>query len=134
MLEILIIRKHWREAEMSWVQVCFQEEKLCHYEGNSYTVVQDVHHTEVENCPTLDELRFVGAPHALQNAIVERLGQLCRHGHVEVRLVALQYALQRELAHAQDLVAQIHDVLAPRTPILICKYPQIQDLAYPKKT
>lgn len=77
-------------------------------------------------------LRFVDAPHVLQNVVVEGLGQLCRHGHVEVRLVAFQYALQRELTHTQDLVVQIHDVFAPRSAILICKQPQVQDFAYSK--
>lgn len=83
-----------------------------------------------KNEPTLDALRFIDAPHVLQNVAVEGLGQLCRHGCVEVRLVAFQYALQRELTHTQDLVVQIHDVLAPRTAILICKQPQVQDFAY----
>lgn len=85
-----------------------------------------------ENDPTLNVLRFVDAPHVLQNVAVEGLGQLCRHGCVEVRLVAFQHALQRELAHTQHLVVQIHDALAPRTAILICKQPQVQDFAYPK--
>lgn len=85
-----------------------------------------------ENEPTLDVVRFVDAPHVLQNAVVEGLGQLCRHGHVEVRLVAFQNALQRELTHTQDLIVQIHDIFAPRTPILICKQPQVQDFAYSK--
>lgn len=77
-------------------------------------------------------LRFVDAPHVLQNVVVEGLGQLCRHSQVEVRLVAFQYALQRELTHTQDLVVQVHDVFAPRPAILIRKQPQVQDFAYSK--
>lgn len=30
--------------------------------------------------PTFDELGLVGAPHVLQDAVVERLSQLCGHG------------------------------------------------------
>lgn len=78
-------------------------------------------------------LRFVNAPHVLQNVVVEGTSQLCRHGHVEVRLVAFQDALQRELTHTQHLVVQIHDVFAPRPAILICKQPQVQDFAYSEK-
>lgn len=96
-------------------------------------LVNDVRYTDVKNKPTLNVLRFVDASHVLQNVVVEGLGQLCRHGRVEVRLVAFQYALQCELTHTQDLVVQIHDVFAPRTTILICKQPQIQDFAYSKK-
>lgn len=86
----------------------------------------------MENQPTLDVLRFVDAPHVLQNVVVEGLGQLCRHGRVEVRLVAFQDALQRELAHTQDLVVHIHDAFAPHAAIFICKQPQVQDFAYSK--
>lgn len=78
-------------------------------------------------------LGFVDAPHVLQDAVVEGLGQLCRHGGVEVRLVAFQDALQRELTHTQNLVVQVHDVFAPRPAILVCKQPQVQDFAYSKK-
>lgn len=75
---------------------------------------------------------FVNAPHVLQNVVVEGTSQLCRHGQVEVRLVAFQDALQCELTHTQHLVVQIHDVFAPRPAILICKQPQVQDFAYSK--
>lgn len=30
--------------------------------------------------PTFDKLWLVGTPHVLQDAVVEGLGQLCRHG------------------------------------------------------
>lgn len=88
----------------------------------------------MENSPTLNVLRFVDAPHVFQNVVVEGLGQLCRHGHVEVRLVAFQDALQRELTHAQHLIVQVHDVFAPRAAILISKQPQMQDFVYSKST
>lgn len=42
---------------------------------------------------TFDPLRLVGAPHVLQDAAVEVLGQLGGHGGVEVRFVPLQDAL-----------------------------------------
>lgn len=90
--------------------------------------------TDMENSPTLNELRFVDAPHVFQNVVVEGLGQLCRHGRMEVRLVAFQDALQRELTHAQHLVVQVHDVFAPRAAILISKQPQMQDFVYSKST
>lgn len=85
------------------------------------------------NEPTLNVLGFVNAPHVLQNAVVEGTGQVCRHGRVEVRLVAFQDALQRELTHTQHLVVQIHHVFAPRPAVLICKQPQVQDFANSKK-
>lgn len=88
----------------------------------------------MENSPTLNELGFVDAPHVFQNAVVEGLGRLGSHGRVEVRLVAFQDALQRELTHAQHLVVQVHDVFAPRAAILICKQPQIQDFADSEST
>lgn len=89
---------------------------------------------DVEKPPTLNELGFVDAPHVLQNAVVEGLGQLCRHGGVEVRPVAFQYALQRELAHTQDLQVQIHHAFAPRAAVLIFEQPQVQDFVYSATT
>lgn len=84
--------------------------------------------------PTLNELGLVEAPQVFQDAVVEGLGQLCRHSHVEVWLVAFQYALQGELAHTQNLIVQIHDTFAPCSPILILKKPQVQDFAYSGNT
>lgn len=84
--------------------------------------------------PTFNELGLVDAPHALQDAVVEGLGQLGRHGGVEVRLVAFQDALQGELAHTQNLIVQVHDAFAPRAAIFILKEPQVQDLVYPGNT
>lgn len=88
----------------------------------------------VVSSPTLNELGLVGTPHVLQDAVVEGLGQLCRHGCVEVWLVALQYVLQRELAHAQHLKVHVHDAFAPRSAILVLKQPQVQDLVYSENT
>lgn len=116
MLEIWILMKQWRKAETN---TAAPAGAAC---------------TDVENPPTLNELRFVDAPHVLQNVVVEGLGQLCRHGGVEVRLVAFQYALQRELTHTQDLVVQIHDAFAPRAAVLIFEQPQIQDFVYSTNT
>lgn len=81
--------------------------------------------------PTFNELGLVDAPHALQDAVVEGLGQLGRHGCVEVWLVGFQDALQGELAHTQHLIVQVHDAFAPRSAILVLKEPQVQDLLYP---
>lgn len=78
--------------------------------------------------PTLNELRFVGTPHVLQDAAVEGLCQLCRHGSVEVWLVAFQDTLQRELAHTQHLKVPIHDAFGPGTAVLILEQPQVKDL------
>lgn len=90
--------------------------------------------SRVGSSPTLDELGLVGTPHVLQDAVVEGLGQLCRHGCVEVRLVAFQYALQCELAHTQHLKVHVHDAFAPRSAALIREQPQVQDLAYSENT
>lgn len=49
---------------------------------------------------------------------------------MEVWLVALQYVLQRELAHAQHLKVHVHDAFAPRSAILVLEQPQVQDLVY----
>lgn len=84
--------------------------------------------------PTLNELRLVGTPHVLQDAVVERLGQLCRHGGVEVWLVAFQDALQRELAHTQHLQVQVHHAFAPRSAILVLEQPQVEDLMDPENS
>lgn len=81
-------------------------------------------------CLTLDKLWLVGTPHALEDAVVEGLGQLCGHGRVEVWLVALQDTLQCELAHTQHLKVPVHDALAPRPAALVLEQPQVQDLAH----
>ncbi|KAA8594533.1 hypothetical protein FQN60_011668, partial [Etheostoma spectabile] len=44
------------------------------------------------------------------------------------------YALQCELAHTQHLKVPVHDTFAPRSPVLIFKQPQVQDLAYSENT
>ena len=61
--------------------------------------------------------------------VVKRLCQLCGHGGVEVRFVALQDALQGELADAEHLVVAIHHTPAPRTPVLVLKHTQVEDLS-----
>lgn len=82
----------------------------------------------------LDELRLVAAPQVLQDAVVEGLGQLRRHGRVEVRLVALQNTLQRELAHAQHLEVPVHHALGPGPAGLVLKQPQVEDLSDSENT
>lgn len=52
---------------------------------------------------------------------------------MEVRLVAFQYALQRELAHTQHLVVHFHDAFAPGFAVLVLKEAQVQDLAYAER-
>lgn len=76
----------------------------------------------------------MGAPHVLQHAVVERLSEFCGHGRVEVRLVALQDALQGELAHTQNLKVSLHDTFVPRSAVLVLEQPQVQDLTHPENT
>lgn len=83
-------------------------------------------------CLTFDQLGFVDTPHVLQNAVVERLSELSRHGRVKVRLVALQYTLKSELTHAQHFQVSLHHTFTPRSAILVLKEPKVQDLAYPE--
>lgn len=102
-----------------------------HRQLNSRETIQT--HASVVASLTLYEFRLVCTPHALQDAVVEGLRQLGRHGRVEVRLVALQYALQRELAHTQHLVVHVHDVFAPGFAVLVLKEAQVQDLVYAER-
>lgn len=83
--------------------------------------------------PTLNRLWLVHTPHVLQDAVIEGLSQLCRHGCVEVGLIALQYTLQRELADTQHLKVPVHDTFAPCSPVLVVKKPQVEDLTYSEK-
>ena len=83
--------------------------------------------------PTLYELWLVGAPHVLQQVVVEGLGQLGGHGRVEVWLVALQDALQGELAHAQHLKVPLHHALGPCLATVVLKQPQVEDLTNPEE-
>ena len=82
---------------------------------------------------TLDELRLVGTPHALQEAVVEGLGQLRGHGRVEVGLVALQDALQGELTDAQHLETPVRHTFTPGAAVLVVEETQIEDFAHSEK-
>lgn len=53
---------------------------------------------------------------------------------MEVGLVALQDALQGELAHTQHLKVPLHDAPAPRSAVLVLEQPQVQDLTHPENT
>ena len=75
--------------------------------------------------PTFDELRPGGLAQLLQEALVEGLSLLCRHGQVEVRLVPLEDTLQGELADAQHLVLLVHHALRPVFPTFILKHTQV---------
>lgn len=83
--------------------------------------------------PTFDQLRPVCLPQLLQEAVVEALCLLRGHCQMKVRLVALEDALEGELANAEHLVLFVHHTLRPVFPALILKHTQVQNLSDPTR-
>jgi len=104
-------------------------ENLPYRPRNKTDTLQNAEKTEIKKVSsrTLDELWLVGTPHVLQQVVIEGLGQLGRHGAVEVGLVALQDGLQGELTDAEHLKLPVHDTLGPRSAVVVVEQTQVED-------
>lgn len=72
--------------------------------------------------PTFDELRPVRLAQLLQEAVIEALCLLRGHCQMEVRLVALEDALEGKLTDTEHLILFVHHTLRPVLSTFILKH------------
>ena len=89
------------------------------------------HLTLSRPAPTFDFVLAVVTSQPVQELLVQLARLLASHGAPVVGLVALQLAVQRELADAEDLQAGVPDSARPPPPLRVLKHTQVQQLAAP---
>ena len=81
--------------------------------------------------PTFDFVLAVVTSQPVQELLAQLTCLLAPHGAPVVGLVALQLAVQRELADAEDLQTGVADSARPPSPLRVLKHTQVQQLAAP---